>query len=506
MFLSNSQQIRQADEVQIHAHGFPGIVLMESAGRLTTKGILAHYPDHRKALILCGPGNNGGDGFVIARLLHLQGWQVHTWVTHARERYQGDAAVNYDLLRALDIPIHLWQAESLAEMQGEGPLEQTILVDALLGTGVSQALRPPIADLILQCQAHPGPVIAVDLPSGLSADHGQLISPVLRADHTFTFQVPKICHAVYPAAGKCGQVHVLDIGLWPQVMQALNIQRYWMPQGHPPFTLTARDQEAHKGSMGHVLIIGGSQRYAGAVALTAYAALRSGAGLVSVMAPAACRSLLQNLAPEAIFVPTASPQAPTLSKADLPLARLALKGKHALVIGPGMTTEPEAEAFLLELLSGSLPPSLLDADALNILAQHPDHLKALPESSVLTPHPGEMSRLTGMATAEAERLSWAEKLAHEAGVHVVLKGAGTIIASPAGVSYVNGTGNPGMATAGSGDVLSGIIGALLGKGLDSLQAAASGVYFHGLAGDQAVLSKGPSGLLARDLIEHLRLD
>lgn len=500
--LANSHQIRQADQLMIKNHQVPGIILMETAGRKATELLLRLYPTHMSFLVLAGPGNNGGDGLVMARYLHLAGKEVRVLYSHDPESYQGDAQVNELILRHLPVLREQFSATLathwLADMK-----QSPVLIDSLLGTGIRSALREPIASMLGFFKEKALSVVAIDLPTGLSADSGELITQPLRATHTFTFQLPKICHYVTPASLECGQIHVIDIDIWPAVIDQLEIQRWVLDPTFVGDRLKTPRVDAHKGSQGHVLVVGGSRDMSGAVAMTAWASLKSGAGLCTVLTPLSCRSTVLNWVPEAMCRCPES-ESDILGQEAAALFEECIRGKSAVVIGPGMGTHLATLEWLRAVLPLIRVPLLLDADGLNLLAAHADLWKLLPPVVVLTPHPGEMRRLTNEDVLN-RRLETAEQLAKERNVVVVLKGAGTLIAAPDGKTFVNTSGNPGMATGGAGDVLSGTIGALLAQGYEGTMAAAIGVYVHGKAGDLAADDQGAAGVTATDIIRKLGL-
>lgn len=502
MLLANSQQIRNADRIQIEERGFPGILLMENAGRLCAEHLQRKYATQQSFLILAGPGNNGGDGLVIARYLHLAGCEVQVLLSHTPERYQGDAAINYRIISELPIPL-LFRAEENPEDIVASFAESPVLVDALLGTGINDELREPVAGIIAEFRAMELPCVAIDLPSGLSADTGEPINEPIPAEMTLTFQLPKVCHCVTPAAMFCGEVITLDIGLWPEVIEQLNIQRWLIDQDHWAQHQQRRTRDAHKGLFGHVLVAGGSRHMAGSIAMTAFSALRAGAGLATVVTPGSCRQTVLNHVPEAMVLGAGDEDMFTLGVAAIEIFDQALAGKQAVCLGPGLSRETDTHEFLEAVLPMIQVPLVLDADALNLLAEAPELWAMIPEKTILTPHPGEMKRLTGLDTVNQRRLESAERLAQDRQVTVVLKGAGTIVATPDGRSFVNTTGNPGMATAGSGDVLTGVIGSLLAQGYAPETAATLGVYLHGQAGDRARATHGTRGLMAMDLARAL---
>ena len=504
MLLSNAAQIREADRIQIEERHLPAILLMEQAGRMATERILASYPDHQEFLILAGPGNNGGDGLVIARYLYLAGKEVQVLLSHPGERFAGDAEINYHILAELPVPLLLYGEEMLEEVI-RSFRQAPILVDALLGTGIQSNLRPPVSDLIQEIRPYQLPTIAIDLPSGLGASTGEAINSPLSAQLTLTFQLPKICHYVTPASLHCGQVEVIDIGIWPEVISQLGIQRQLLTEEWFQQQWTSPATDAHKGSMGHLLTIGGSRDMAGAVALTGLASLRTGVGLSTILAPGSCRNIVLANSPELMCIAAGDLYAARLTPGVLDRLDSMLPKKQAVALGPGLGSHPETANLIGALLPRIQVPMVLDADGLNLLAQNPDWWNMLPDSTVITPHPGEMKRLTGLDNVNSRRLEVAERLAQDRNVVVVLKGAGSIVALPDGQTFVNTSGNPGMATAGSGDVLTGMIGALLARGIAPGIAAAIGVYLHGRAGDLAAKEVGMSSLTARDITRNISL-
>ena len=504
MRLANTTQIREADRLQIEERQVPGILLMEQAGQQAALVISQQFPDQQSFLILAGPGNNGGDGLVIARYLYLAGKDVQVLLSHPPERYLGDALLNYHIIGELPIPLLLWSEEDIAEIV-DSFSTPPLLIDALLGTGIQESLRDPILSILNQLRPLNLPVVAIDLPSGLSADTGELINPPLPTHTTLTFQLPKICHAVSPAAQACGKVVVLDIGIWPEVIDQLGIQREWLTKGWLAQQVIPRPLDGHKGSFGHALLIGGSRDMSGAIALSGMAAVRGGAGLVSVFTPMSCRQTVLQHVPEAMCLGMGDQMRSFLQAKDLPQLEEALVGKRVVAIGPGIGTREETADLIEGLLPRIQVPLVLDADALNLLSERPEWWNMLPESTILTPHPGEMRRLMDFPTLTQRRLEAAERLAQDRNVIVVLKGAATIIALPDGRSFVNSTGNPGMASGGTGDVLTGFLAALLAQGYELGIAAAMAVFLHGQAGDQAAAALGQASVTAREVIRQFRL-
>lgn len=507
MLLANSQQIREADRIQIEEHHYPGIILMEEAGRKSAKFLLEAYPDsHQTFLLLAGPGNNGGDVLVIARHLYLQARKFTLLLSHSPEKYKGDAGINFRILNEMPFSYEIWESKEQLDPLISN-LGKPVIVDGLLGTGITDKLRGSIAEIIAHLREKELECVAIDLPSGLDASTGMLLNTPIKAQYSLSFQLPKVCHYVYPAADYCGKVEVFDIGLWPSVIHKLGISRRILQLDWLKGIYKKRKKNSHKGTFGHVLLIGGSEPYAGAIALAGFAALKAGAGLVTVFAPEACRNVCNLLAPEIMF--RASSDRKHLVEKDTDTLKALIPAMDAMVIGPGMGQAKETHDFFKLLIPLLNCPFVLDADGLNLLTQHPILFKFFSSETILTPHPGEMKRLLEMTNKDItkdmldERLELSEGFAKVLGITLVLKGAGSIIACPNGNTYINTNGNAGMATAGSGDVLSGIIAALLAQGYPAEQAASLGVFLHGRAGDIAADKLGEEGLLASDIAKNL---
>jgi len=556
-------QMRAADGLAAEA-GVPGLLLMENAGRAVAEvaaGLAAQavpgraaspQSRHRGALsaapitILVGKGNNGGDGLVAARHLAEQGFTVDVVLAETGETFTGDALVN---LKALADRTSIRPSVFSGESRDLEPLlaRSSVVIDALLGTGAKGAPRDSVAALIrLVNEARAGAsgkatpptgpsVLAVDLPSGLDADTGQAATPCVRADATVTLAGVKTGLALPEAAPYVGRLYLAPIGLPEDCLERAlagagggaaatpSSPTHWLLPAAAAAFLPARPATGHKGTFGHVWVIAGSPGYTGAAALAGLGALRSGAGLATVACPEGCRPVIASALPE--LLTRGLPEGPDgrLAGASTDELALALGGKAkegqegkslALVVGPGLGSSPEVAAFVSAIFrdSGRRLPLVLDADALNAIAlAGTDSVTGLlssvlgPSRVVVTPHPGEMSRLVGRPVAEiqADRLGTARRAARAWGVVVVLKGAGTVVAAPDGAAWLNATGNPGLATAGSGDVLAGAIGTFLAQGLPPLEAALVAVSAHGLAGDLAARDIGRRGLLASDIAHRL---
>ncbi|HEY7747013.1 MAG TPA: NAD(P)H-hydrate dehydratase, partial [Desulfuromonadales bacterium] len=456
-------------------------------------------------LILAGKGNNGGDGYVIARHLLGRGWRVRTVVLTDEARVSGDAAIN---LRALQS-----SAGELAFAPDDGRLSRALrenrdtrlVVDALFGTGLTSEVAGHYATAVDWVNAAGLPVLAVDIPSGIDATSGRILGRAVRADLTVTFALPKLGHALHPGADLCGDLEVVDIGIPAPLLNKARDRHLLVDAAAAHPLLPARPATGHKGTFGHLLVVAGSTGKAGAAAMTAEGGLRSGAGLVTVACPASVQAALAIKLTEAMTEPLAEVDG-ALSLQALAALQQFSEGKSALALGPGLGQHEETFALVRRLLRESPLPLVLDADGLNAVAEHPALLRERPPgSTVLTPHPGEMARLTGKSVAEveADRVDVARKFARRHRVVLVLKGARTVTALPDGRVRLNGSGNPGLASGGMGDVLTGLIGGLLAQGLSPADAAVLGVYLHGRAADRLQKIMGNAGMIAGDLLREL---
>ncbi|MBF5044175.1 NAD(P)H-hydrate dehydratase [Aggregicoccus sp. 17bor-14] len=492
-------QMREA-EGRAAALGVSSALLMESAGRALAEAVRGLLRPGGRVALLCGPGNNGGDGWVAARLLLAGGVRAELALVGERARLSAEAARNLEVLEGAG-------GEALA-LEALAPLrEGDVAVDALLGTGLSRAPEGPFAEAIrwLERQREAGAkVVSADLPSGLHSDSGQAFEPCVQADLTVAFGAAKLGQVLQPGAARSGELSVADIGLPAGVLERLAGESAHLVEAADVLAaFPAREADTHKGTFGHVLVVAGSRGKSGAAALSGQGALRGGAGLVTVATPADALDAVLAHAPELMGVPL--PAGAALGPEHLDALLAAAEGKDALVLGPGLPRGPGTAALLGELLSRVEAPALLDADALNAVSEDLSVLARAKGPLVLTPHPGEMARLCGQPTkqVQAARVQVARDFARAHGVTLVLKGSRTLTALADGRVYVNPTGNAGMATGGAGDVLSGLTGALLAQGLEPAVAAWAAVYAHGAAGDLAARRRGQAGLLARDLLEGL---
>lgn len=507
MEVATAVAMRNIDQRTIETYRVPGIVLMENAGLALFHKLQALWPDlgQRHVTILTGAGNNGGDGFILARHLWHRGTDVLVVMLTASGRLRGDARRAYEMARAYGVP--LVTATTRQAWSRTAPiLQQTsLIVDAMLGTGLQRPASGLYADVIADVNEVQTPTVAVDIPSGLAADHGRMPGPHICADHTVTFALPKRGLLTYPAAAAAGTLHIVDIGIPRAAVEAEDIDVTMLQEPHVRQALPQRQPNAHKGSHGHVLIVAGSTGKSGAGVLASQSSLRGGAGLVTLAVPASLNPVMETQLTEVMTLPVAESPNGAMAASALDTIEAFLPNANALVIGPGLGVDPETMELVHSLLQRSAVPIVLDADGLNLVAAHPQVLQDAQVPLILTPHPGELSRLLKCAAADiqANRLDVALDFVQETRVHLILKGAHTVIYAPDGNRWINCTGNPAMATAGTGDVLAGLLGALLGQGLPPLQAAQCGVYLHGLAGDRVCEHLGDTGLIATDLINEL---
>ena len=507
MRVLNADQMREADRRTIEDLGVPSAVLMENAGRQVVAAMDAAFDrlaDARVA-VLAGRGNNGGDGFVIARVLSQAGVDVQAYLVGSAAEVRGDARVNLDILGRLGLDVVEIRNAQDWELHGAAVLQRDIVVDALFGTGLKTPLEGLAETMAQDLNASPVPVVAVDLPSGLSADDPSPIGPVVEASMTVTFGAPKL-PLVLPAGEQfAGSLVVADIGIPASVIDELPGPRieHLQPRDIRPF-VKARPRDAHKGHFGHALIAAGSRGRTGAAHLGAAAALRAGAGLVTVATPSSCLPIVASLGAEYMTIALDELADGTIARSA---ADVVLGGSYDVVAtGPGLGTGQDQRAFVLALLERAAQPLVLDADALTVAASDLSSLRGTPDRPVvITPHPGEMARLTGQPVTDVQRrrLAVARDFATAHHVYVILKGYRTLVATPEGVVYINPTGNPGMATGGSGDVLTGMIAGWLAQGLGVTAACLLAVYLHGAAGDLAAAELGETSLVAGDLLAHL---
>ena len=494
MKIVNSEQMKNIDRRATERFGVPSIVLMENAAAAVVDALFEHYAAAERVAIFCGTGQNGGDGFAVARHLENRGVVPLIFIVGERGRCSGDAATNLTICERLTLPMYEIRDEESLEEALVHAGDADVAVDAIFGTGLNRAPDGIYAETIRSMNELGLPIVAVDLPSGMNGASAEPFDPCIRAAVTVTFAVPKICHIFEPAAVECGEVIVADISIPSvavddeNVTLALTTPAVIRPHLAPRLALT------HKGTYGHVAIVAGSPGKSGAAVLCARGAIRTGAGLVTVITDSDAALAVNAASIESMTMPL-----DLLS--SLPEVLRFAAAKSAVVVGPGLRDDEESYAFVRELVRGIDRPLVLDASGLNAFAGRTKEINPTGRPTILTPHPGERARLIGHRVDD--RIATAREAARLTNAIVVLKGHQTLIADPEGHVNVNPTGNPGMASGGTGDVLGGMIGALLARGVDAFDAAVTATYLHGYAGDLAKEERGDTGMAAMDIVDGI---
>lgn len=511
MKIVTAHQMAELDRVSIEEYGIPSVVLMENAGRSCVDRILMIFED--KALsaqeasiaVVCGRGNNGGDGFVIARHLHNRGAYVEVFLLDEEENLSPDARLQADILKRLDVEIRVIRDSEGVEDLRTYLEEVHLCVDAILGTGLSKPLTGLIREVVEVINLSMATVFAVDIPTGIDATTGRILGEAIRADHTGTFGLLKIGQVLLPGSIHCGETDVYDIGIPSRAVFEAEIKTEALDERTVKSMLSIRPPDFHKGDAGRVYILGGSPGMTGAPCLAGRAALRMGAGLITVVVPESLRPIVESKLMEVMSLGVADEGKGYFNAAALPKIVEALSRADVAVIGPGMGMFPDAKSFISDLIPMIRVPFILDADGINALEGDLRILRTAKAPCIVTPHPGEMSRLTGesIEAIEASRIGSARHLAEEQNVTVILKGARTVIATPMGDVFVNTTGNPYMASGGMGDSLTGMVAALASQGLSPNDAACAGVFLHGMSADILVRRHPMSPVSATDVIENI---
>jgi len=506
MIVVSAAEMREIDRLTIDKFDVPSLTLMERAGAAVTQAIVERFARNAKkgVLIVAGKGNNGGDGFVVARLLKKRRIPSEVALLARPDELSPDAAHNlraYLKLKGKVTEIAAANLDQLNDRVGKNAL----IVDAILGTGTKSEVRGLFADAIALIHASGLPVVAVDIPSGLDTDKGVPLGVAIQAEMTVALAFPKLGEVIYPGAKYAGELAVADIGIDKRAVAEVAPRTELLEHETIRWLAPRREPDTHKGSYGHVLILAGSRGKTGAAMLSSRAAMRSGAGLTTLAAPRSLNSIFAGALVEVMTELLRDNAAEEVEPLTDDEWRRLLERKNALLFGPGIGVSPATQNMLRWLLRNLDRPWVIDADGLNNLVLEIDRLRHAKMAPVLTPHPGEMARLTGKSTSEvnADRIEIARSFAVEHRCHLVLKGARTVIATPGGKVFINPTGNPGMASAGMGDVLAGMLASLLGQGLPAEDAMKLGVYLHGFVGDRVARNKGEIGLIASDIIEGL---
>ena len=506
MKIVTSQQMREIDRKAIEENNLSGLILMENAGLRIFQSLKNIYPDLRlkKIIIFAGSGNNGGDGFVVARHLYNYGVKAKVFLLAPFNKIKGEAGENLNTINKIGVELIEAETRKLEEIQ-KTIQNSDLIIDAILGTGLQgkvTGLKAKIIDLINIANKE---VIAIDVPSGLDADTGKIKGPCIKATHTITLALPKIGLLIFPGASYAGRVTVEDIGIPSYLLKNNKIKTNMITREIVKSFLPFRATYSHKGSFGKVLILAGSVGMTGAAYLASEAAIRSGAGIVVLGIPRSLNPIMEVKLTEVITLPLAETEKKSLGEeAEETISKL-VKNYSALGIGPGISRELETQRLAKKIIEKSNIPLVVDADAIYALSEDLAILEKTKTPLVITPHPGEMAKLVNKDVDYIlnNQLDITREIAQKYGIVVVLKGARTIISNKEGEVYINIGDNSGMATGGSGDVLTGIICSLIAQGADTFSAAIAGVYIHSLAGDLARDLKGERGMIASDILSQV---
>ncbi|HTZ18309.1 MAG TPA: NAD(P)H-hydrate dehydratase [Dissulfurispiraceae bacterium] len=501
MKVATASRMKEIDRAAIEDYGIPAVVLMERAGLAVAKKT-QEVLSGKKVLVVCGSGNNGGDGLVAARNLHNWGYHVRVVLPSRADSLGADCRAQYLIAKKTGVPVEFRKSLIASDFHG------AFIIDAIFGTGLSRHVSGDLVRLFRSVNDSGAPVLSVDIPSGISSDTGEILGEAVRADYTVTFGLPKIGHFLYPGAACSGHLTVEDIGFPAKLIQASDIRTELTDPQRMSVILPERNRNSYKGDYGHVFVLAGSRGRTGAALMTARACLRTGSGLVTLGVPETLVDIFQGRVTEEMTLPLPDKGDGTLDEKALEIIlNFCAEKADVIAAGPGIGVSSDTEKIISGLVKSSAVTLVIDADGLNSLKQSVRTLGSAKAPVIITPHPGEMARLlAGGATAvdvERERINTALSYSKDAGVYVALKGVPTVIASPEGDLFINTSGNPGMATAGSGDVLTGIISSFAGQGITPLDSAVLGAYLHGLAGDAAAKVMGENSLMASDIIEAL---
>ncbi len=498
MKIATREIIREIDRKTINEYGIPSLVLMENAGKASANLILNKYIDCNSIAIICGGGNNGGDGFVIARHLISADRNVKTYITSPKSKYNGDAKTNLNSLLKIGGEVIELKEKTLKITKAD------IQIDAIFGTGLDREVGGFYKKLIKNINSRRKPVVSIDIPSGLDSNTGKPLGIAVKAEATITFIRPKIGMCIHPGVDYVGKLYVADITTPKELESKIKCELLTFDKCKN--LLKPRRKNTHKGTYGHLLVIAGSKGKSGAAILTTNAAVKSGVGLVTVAIPKGINKAIEKNCIEAMSVSFEETMEGSFGENSLSeIIKVLNDKKSALAIGPGVSTNKETKRLVKQILLKSSKPIVIDADALNIISEDLSILKKIKADAILTPHPGEMAKLMNISNKDVQdnRVKIAKEFAIMHKCYLVLKGARSIIATPDGDIFINPTGNPGMATGGSGDVLTGIIGSFLAQKYPTLDAAILGTFIHGFAGDIASEKSGENGITATDILKNI---
>src|SRR3972149_11313367 len=504
MYIATANEMNNIDRRTRDEYGIPTLLLMENAASGITRAVEQMLVSVRgkRITVICGRGNNGGDGLAPARQLHNLGAKVSVYLLSDKADFKSEPAINLDIALKMGIEINEQGKYSMRTLSSRLD-HRHMIIDAMIGTGLASAVKEEHRAVIELINTSKRPVAAVDIPTGINSDTGEIMGTAVMATATITFALPKRGHFLHPGSDYAGNLHIYDISIPAEAIEKeaiyLNLLTMHDMQGIVP----SRRSDTHKGTNGHALVIAVSIGKGGAAAMTALSCLRTGAGLLTLAVPESIQPIVAGKLTEGMTHPLAETDEQTIAAAAAETIIALSRDKEVVAIGPGLTTNKETVSVVKRVIREAGIPMVIDADAINALADSPELLRERKSATILTPHPGEMGRLTGKSSAEVQkdRVGTAREFATVHGVYLVLKGAHTVIAEPSGAVYISPTGNPGMATGGTGDALTGIIAGLIAQGVEPADAAKLGVYLHGLAGDIAAKETGMVGMIAGDLIE-----
>ncbi|MBI5286858.1 MAG: NAD(P)H-hydrate dehydratase [Deltaproteobacteria bacterium] len=516
MKVVDAPTMKRLDEKAINGYGIPGVVLMENAGRGVADLILKGFPHllgkpvpagykERRVAVFAGKGNNGGDGLVVARHLVNKGIRVTVYLLAKAAQVRGDARINLGIWKAMGGEIKQLLSGKDIDEHKTAIRHAGLIIDAIFGTGLSSPVKGLYKEVIDFINSLNKPVVSIDVPSGLEASTGHVLGVCIRAQVTATMALPKIGFMVYPGAEYAGRVEVIDIGMPKRLLEEVEVPWEVLDKEWINRVWRGRPWNSHKGNFGHLFVLAGSIGKTGAAAMTSLGAMRVGAGLVTLGIPKGLNPVMEEKLTEVMTYPLPDTSSGTIGEGALDSIMAFIQDKKAIALGPGLTTQKEVRKVIMGLIQRCPIPMVIDADGVNILAGEARVLKKANAPIVLTPHPGEMARLVGSTPldVQSDRIGIASRFARESGCIVVLKGARTVITEPGGRVFINPTGNPGMASGGTGDVLTGMIGGFLAQGYSPLEAAVVGVYLHGLAGDEVAREKGMIGMMAGDILDRI---
>ena len=510
MYLVTADEMQKMDKETIESFGIPGRTLMESAGRGAYTMLVQTFPNifSKKVGIIAGRGNNGGDAFVVARYLMEKNIHTNIFILCSKSTISGDAKANLDLVEKLIEKNSISSITEIIDLDTFKKnklrlLHNDIFVDGIFGTGLNSDVRGMFKDIIAELNKSKGQIFSIDIPSGLSADTGKPCGISINATATATFAHPKPGHILHPGDKHTGELEVVDIGIPGYITEKYNPKLNLLEEKDVKVLFPQRDSESHKGNFGHLLILAGSPGKTGAAALASNAAMRCGTGLVTLCIPQSLNASVEPQVIEAMTCPLPDDNKGILTESAFEKIIEIAKNKDAIAIGPGIGTDKSTKNLIEKLIKTIDIPIIMDADSLNLIAQNPQILKKTTAEIILTPHPGEMARLAVTTTQEIQnnRLDSARNFSDKFSVTLVLKGSNTIICLPDKKAFICPVGNPGMASGGMGDVLTGIIAGFRAQGFSSEHASIAGTYIHGMCGDMLAESMGGFGFLASDMVK-----